>query len=206
MSDHENLKQLTRELFRNALPRASKPLWLNKAEEHQAVSIELSPKQLMCAALAVSLLNELVHGGGLAISPALTRSVMRELGQFLSRATKRDVQLETAGLLDWLSGELALLPPDDEPWPMWHETESDLEQHIATIRRALDEKSDLEIHYYSHWRREMTVRRVTPIKLDAARYLQGYCHLRDDERVFRLSRIHYVQLAAPAEASDERPE
>ncbi|MCA9521803.1 MAG: WYL domain-containing protein [Myxococcales bacterium] len=199
MSDHEHLKQLTRELFRNALLRANKPLWLNRADEHESFTLELNAKQLICAALAVSVLNELVHGGGLAVSPAITRSVMRQVAQLLPRATKREIQVETAGILDWLSGALALLPADDEPWPTWHETEADLEQHLATIRRAMDEKLDLEIHYYSHWRREMTIRRVTPIKLDAARYLQAYCHLRDDERVFRLSRIHEVALAAPSE-------
>ena len=43
--------------------------------------------------------------------------------------------------------------------------------------------------YYSRGRGELTHRRVTPISLEAETYLHGYCHLRRDERVFRISRI-----------------
>jgi predicted DNA-binding transcriptional regulator YafY len=43
--------------------------------------------------------------------------------------------------------------------------------------------------YYSHGRGQFTKRRITPISLEAETYLHAYCHLRREERVFRLTRI-----------------
>jgi predicted DNA-binding transcriptional regulator YafY len=45
------------------------------------------------------------------------------------------------------------------------------------------------MEYYTHGRGELTHRRITPISLEAETYLHAYCHMRRDDRVFRISRI-----------------
>lgn len=197
----EKLKRIGKFLFRNALPRTRKSNFAQDASEKEQVTFQVTQKQAMVITFAVSLLNEITHGGGTALPVALTRSIARVLGKVLPRQLQDDVQLEVAEVLDWLSSELALLPPDDEPWPSWQETETDLDQHVATIEDAISRSQELQIDYYSHWRQEMTSRRVTPIRLDDGRYLHGYCHLRKDDRVFRLSRIHAIAVVE-AEHSD----
>jgi DNA polymerase III epsilon subunit family exonuclease len=72
------------------------------------------------------------------------------------------------------------------------------------LRAAARDRADLEIDYTSlvpgplSQRRRVTARRVN------AGWLEGWCHMRDEERRFRLERIHRaVRLDAPM--STERP-
>ena len=66
----------------------------------------------------------------------------------------------------------------------------------SIIQYAIQNHIDLEMHYYTGSRGEFSERQITPIEITAEKYLIAFCHLRNEERVFRLSRI--VQLS-PAE-------
>lgn len=57
------------------------------------------------------------------------------------------------------------------------------------IRRAIGERFDLKIDYFSRSRGEMNTRRITPQKFEAETYVEAYCHARRDVRVFRLNRM-----------------
>jgi hypothetical protein len=64
---------------------------------------------------------------------------------------------------------------------------------VDVLRWAIEQDEDVEIVYAGA--RGTTVRRVTPIELDASR-LHAWCHLRDDARSFWL---HSILEAAPVE-------
>jgi hypothetical protein len=72
------------------------------------------------------------------------------------------------------------------------------------VEHAAASGSDLRIRYWSAGRREITVRRVTPIRLSrrgSVATLDAYCHLRNAERSFRLDRLQSVEPLPPEPGS-----
>ena len=73
---------------------------------------------------------------------------------------------------------------------------------LATVRRALDERRQLELRYLVASRDEVTERTVDPMRLvsvDGRWYLEGWCHLAEAVRLFRLDRMVDATLGADAE-------
>lgn len=71
------------------------------------------------------------------------------------------------------------------------------EDVMATIRRAVDERRQLELDYYSFGRDEVTGRVVDPYAVFSAGgqwYLSAYCHAVDDDRLFRIDRVRAATL------------
>lgn len=65
------------------------------------------------------------------------------------------------------------------------------------IEQALATGDDLEIRYRGPTANQVTTRTITPYWLETrhqTRYLIGWCHLRQQERTFRLDRIEAIQL------------
>jgi proteasome accessory factor C len=63
---------------------------------------------------------------------------------------------------------------------------------LPTVRDALAANQSLDLEYYSASRDELTERRVDPFELfarDGHWYLDGWCHLAEGERRFRVDRI-----------------
>ena len=112
-----------------------------------------------------------------------------------SDAVKAEV--EAYEILNWFAGAMneAWKEPRNEQLnsPIDSEYSSSVE---SIIQYAIQNHIDLEMHYYTGSRGEFSDRRITPIEITAEKYLIAFCHLRNEERVFRLSRI--VQLS-PAE-------
>ena len=72
---------------------------------------------------------------------------------------------------------------------------------LATVRRALDERRQLELRYLVASRDEVTERTVDPMRLvsvDGRWYLEGWCHLAEAVRLFRLDRMVDASLGAEA--------
>lgn len=70
--------------------------------------------------------------------------------------------------------------------------------HLKTILFAVTSHQQIHMMYQA-WNGGMTERAVDPyhVVYRAGRwYLVGYCHLRGDQRVFRLDHIHHVDLLA----------
>lgn len=68
---------------------------------------------------------------------------------------------------------------------------------LAAIRAAVDARERVEIDYYSATRDEMTTRRIDPEHVLGAIgnwYVVAWCHLVDDERMFRVDRVRDVRL------------
>jgi len=67
----------------------------------------------------------------------------------------------------------------------------------ATVRRGLDEGRRLHLSYWVPGRDETTERDVDPMRLAIVQgqtYLEAWCRLAEDVRLFRLDRIEHVQI------------
>lgn len=63
---------------------------------------------------------------------------------------------------------------------------------LQSLEIAIQEHATVEIEYYTAGRAHRTTRRVEPLRLEwrgDVIYLIAYCHLRGDQRVFRVDRI-----------------
>jgi predicted DNA-binding transcriptional regulator YafY len=63
---------------------------------------------------------------------------------------------------------------------------------LEFLEGAIRERATIEIEYYTAGRAHRTTRLVDPLRLEwrgDAVYLIAYCHLRGDQRVFRVDRI-----------------
>ncbi len=69
-------------------------------------------------------------------------------------------------------------------------------EHLEAIERALAEGRTLQMRYYSLSRDAETERAVDPYQLmffNGGLYLAGYCHLRQDVRIFAVDRIRILR-------------
>ena len=72
-------------------------------------------------------------------------------------------------------------------------------EHIDEIHRALLERRQLDLRYYSMSRDDVTARRVDPYHLTYAGggfYLVAHCHLREAPRIFAVERIRALRTLA----------
>ncbi len=140
-------------------------------------------------ALACLILENLrEHGGTRAPGRALDTVLRKTLATFGAKEVM-DIEIEAYEILLWIGRAID---------PTWQAAESEGKAPAAVdescsqvdlIHWSIASKLDLEMDYYSRGRGEFTHRRITPISLEAETYLHAYCHLRRDERVFRLTRI-----------------
>lgn len=76
-------------------------------------------------------------------------------------------------------------------------TEGITAERMSAIQRAIDLGVELKIRYYSGSAQEVTERKVSPKEIrqeGKAHYLVGYCHLRKDERTFKLNAILNLEI------------
>lgn len=154
------------------------------------------PAERGVVALACLILENLREVGGTRAPNKELESVLRKALATFDRKEVMEIEVEAYEILLWIgnaidpewSRELDETPEAEDITP-----DSD---HMELIRWAIADKKDLVLEYYSHGRGELTHRRVTPISLEAETYLHGYCHLRQDDRVFRIQRIAELKPAA----------
>ncbi len=68
---------------------------------------------------------------------------------------------------------------------------------LAPLQKALANKQQVEIDYYTFGRHKLSKRTVEPLDLFSDNgnwYLQAWCSLAEGERIFRLDRIHALRL------------
>jgi proteasome accessory factor C len=87
---------------------------------------------------------------------------------------------------------------------------------MAVLREAVGRSRQVEIEYYAFGRDEWTTRTVDPSTVFSASgqwYVSAWCHLVDDERLFRVDRVrtatlldtHFLPPASPRELAVYRP-
>ena len=73
------------------------------------------------------------------------------------------------------------------------------------IRDAIENKRDIWMIYFTYSSRKFTDRVVTPLEVrqDYGKvYLRAYCHLRKDERTFKVARIKEFREVTRASAGE----
>ncbi len=138
-------------------------------------------------ALACLILENLRDHGGTRVPKRGLETVLRKTLASFGPKEVMDIEVEAYEILLWLGNAIDPEWSQEATTDVHHVDESS--SYDDLIRWAIGGNHDLEMDYYSRGRGELTHRRVTPISLDAEIYLHAYCHLRHDERVFRLSRI-----------------
>lgn len=137
-------------------------------------------------ALALVLLENVGRHGGTRMSLTTVRAVLDRLLPLLSPRELMAIDREAYRTMQWIGEALDPAMDDIEPPPPErHGPES----HLELIQRAIRDQFDLEMEYFTGARNELTQRRITPDSVEAERYLHAYCHNRQHDRVFRLSRI-----------------
>lgn len=144
------------------------------------------------AALACLILEQIRRHGGTRISERSVNALLERLMGSFSQQELMDIEVEAYEIFEWLGQSIApdsSLPPSEEI-----EALSPPPNHsvVTTIERAIELRRDLVIQYFTGGRAELTRRRVTPLRLEAEKYLHAYCHKRQDDRVFRVSRVRQV--------------
>jgi proteasome accessory factor C len=107
-----------------------------------------------------------------------------------------------------LPGIIAGVLPVSAPDPIRAEDGAAVRPEVvAAVTHGLDERRRLHLAYWVPARDELTQRDVDPVALVVLgdrTYLQGWCHLTDAMRTFRLDRVHDAQvLDVAAEAPPE---
>lgn len=143
--------------------------------------------------LGVSLLEQLQGFGGARVRAQALEAIATRAQRGLKPQELMDVEVELYELLHWLGHALnPELSRELDPVPEFINEDT---PSIDVIRWAMSHGDDVQMTYYHPQRGELTSRRVTPLELRAETYILAFCHLRSDERVFRISRIGE---AAPA--------
>jgi len=156
------------------------PLVIDHADEEAAL------------ALALIVLENLRRVGGTRIPQMALEGLLGKVLPRLGPKALMELDNEAYELLAWLGRSIdpGLSDPEEPAQEEIEQVDYDPTQaYIDLIRRAIREGFDLVMEYYTGGRGELSTRRVTPHTIKAEKYLHAYCHAREDERVFRLSRI-----------------
>lgn len=133
-----------------------------------------STADLSAILMGLSNLSNMIRGDELVNALAKVRS-------FIPADKAKDIALKT--------NQISI---DLSPW-MGNE---DVQTYFEMIKTALQENKLLSFEYISHSGNK-TMRTIEPYQLvlkSSHWYVQGYCHKRNDFRLFRLSRISNLQM------------
>lgn len=164
------------------------PLTINDTETRAAV------------AMAVILTSHLTRFASTTISETALLQFRDQILKTFGAHDAVRLEIEAYDLLNWFAGAMndswAVHTPDST-----RDEDKGLQDHIAVLKRAIDEKLDLDMSYYTGTRGEFSTRRITPIEINAEKYLIAYCHTRKENRRFRLSRILSLNWVNPPQSS-----
>lgn len=136
---------------------------------------------------------------GTLVGKRVLDRVIKKLSEDFSKKGLRTIEEESLAIMEWLaSGDV----DTDESYydDFWPERSRHPEHTYSTtdtvplIEQAIEEGFDLEMEYYARSRGEFTTRRITVETLEDD-MLYAYCHLRKEDRVFKVSRIKCIKKA-----------
>ena len=133
-----------------------------------------STDDLSALLMGLSSLSNIVRGDELVHALAKVKS-------FIPADRAKDIELKANQI--WI---------DLSPWT----GNSNIQPYLEMIKGVLQEKKLLSFEYIAHHGKKPT-RTVEPYQLvlkSSQWYLQGYCHKRNDFRLFRLSRMSNLQM------------
>ncbi|MBQ4361161.1 MAG: WYL domain-containing protein [Proteobacteria bacterium] len=164
------------------------------------------PQAKLSIAVALILTSNIARFSGTALSETTLVKTRNDLLRTLNAKDAVNAEVEAYELLNWLATALnenlkASNAPSDDRKFCPETTEAAL---IGILTDAIEHKRDITMRYYTGSRGAFSERRITPIEITAEKYLIAFCHVRDEERVFRLSRIvSLVPIPNPGESQQD---
>lgn len=202
------------------LPREDLARALHVDDSDRTILLERTD-DIVASAVGALILERLAAHEGSRIPLPVVRELRKRLIAGFKPQDIMKLEVEAYNALAWLVS-LGDLHPEHEPPPPPTGPDEAVPYDPGTptldlLRRAIEEKFDVKMTYYTQSRGQLNSRRVSPSHVEAETYLHAYCHARREERVFRISRIgeihpidgHPVRTGEyPAVASDseEKPD
>lgn len=175
-------------------PRHVAPALPFTAKTSQPWQVENAENKAMVA-LSLIVACHIVHYAR-AIFPEKALAFLRDdILQLFGAHDAVRLEVEAYDLINWFAGamnETWQMPTNAHVLPQEPVTDNAL---IPVLQRAIAQKRDLLMRYYTGSRGEFSERRITPLEVTAEKYLIAFCQLRQEERVFRLSRIIHLEAA-----------
>lgn len=156
-------------------------------------------------ALACVMLEQFRRAGGVAVPERALSGALRRLLETFTEEERMALEVEAYEVMEWLGRALDPLPARSEQGVPALEPTPSGRGVLSTLRRAIEGQRDVVIQYFTGGRAELTRRRVTPLRIEAQKYLHAYCHRRQDDRVFRINRIRQVSWVGGLPMLEERP-
>ncbi len=120
-----------------------------------------------------------------------------------------DLKIALAKMLNSLPGSIQqVLENLDDKFISLHRAGVDLsyyQEEIRLIEKAINNKYTVTVDYHALGREDSVFRKIDPYSLvyeNGAVYLVGYCHLRENIRIFRIDRMNTLEMS---EEEFERP-
>lgn len=183
---HDYLTAVVGDLFpRRCRRRSDRPP--REIEGGQGSVMAETAAQRRALAVACLLLAQVREQGGTTVDRASLLEVARRALETFPDADRAPILEEVVAALDWLAEHLVRATAPAEPVGRG-DVHFSSGPRMAVIDEALRSGGDLLIEYFAYHRGEWTERRVTPRKVTGG-FLVAHCHLRGEERRFRISRI-----------------
>ena len=136
---------------------------------------------------------------GTLVGERVLDRVIERLSKDFSEDTQGTLEEEGEAIMSWLeSGEVETDASHYDDFgferPRHAEHTYSTTETVPLIEQAIEEGFDLEMEYYARSRGEFTTRRITPESFDGDMVV-AYCHLRKEDRVFKVSRIKRIKKA-----------
>ncbi len=142
-------------------------------------------------ALACLVLEQIRRHGGAQVPARALREPLDRLLAGFDHQEAMAIEVEAYEIFEWLGQSID--PGMAEATPS-HDEDQSAPNHgvMVTLEKAIALRRDVILQYFTGGRVELTRRKVTPLRMEAEKYLHAYCHKRQDDRVFRISRIRQV--------------
>ena len=183
-----DLDSLRRSLAAYGLPIAADPLAPPATDPAPQTAPEYPPAATPILLTAALVLQGLGAHVDLPVRP--TADLLQRLTQALPPKESQAAQLHARRILEEveaaIAGYLRL--------PSW-QIDVQGEQVYARIKKALEKGEEITIVYWNAESGQPIQRRIIPYHIETRRrirYLHAWCHLRQDERIFRLDRIEKI--------------
>ncbi len=195
------LDALVQSLLRDSPPRVPSGVLEFSGPPQSPTDLDAADQRAVSAVGTLLIWKLIQHGGSnLAVGPA-AKAAERLMASF-PEMDQRRLESEAMNIFRWLEDALNLLGDDWESdesgmYP-WEDREFPDNGRGALIDRAIRERLDLQIEYFTYRRNSISERRITPRAIENGRILLAQCHWRGEERRFALHRIKQAHLLAEA--------
>ena len=211
--DHAYFVHVLRDLFppdRGRSDRRRAPE--RPVSQGPALLVAESPQERRAAAVGALVLAQVAERGGTNLDSGALLSIAEKALNSFELGDRPALFDEMVGILDWLADNLRRKDRERERDPSLaslgalrrdgrpprggrDDVEFDPGPAIDALDQAIADGADVLLDYYSFHRKTWTQRQVTP-KSIVGEFLVAHCHMRGDDRRFRLTRIRAVKDAA----------